>query len=145
MAIIDPDAGWKEPVRQKTTDPGWTVLIFAGADTIGNNADLRQAFRDDLEEIKAVGGGGDHQLDIFIQVHGDGDARRYHFGQTPEGKSVMLEAPVPAEQQNYEGGQALAAFIETSLMRVRHLPGHRSLLVFWGHAYRIRVRAGVYR
>jgi hypothetical protein len=109
--------------------PKWTVMVFMGADTIEGNAPLGDAVDADLEEMRSVGGG--ENLDIFVQVHGSGEPRRYHFGQGLDGKPT----PVPGDELDYQDGQALSDFIEYSTLKVRHRRQDYSMLVLWGHAY----------
>lgn len=117
----------KRQVRPKPKDDRkWTVMVFMGADTIENNAPLDEAALADIVEMEKVGSGG--HLNIFAQVHGLGVPRRYHIG-------IDHGVEVPKDQQDAVGGRALAHFIESSLMKVKHRRKDHSMLVLWGHAY----------
>lgn len=111
----------------------WTVMVFMGVNTEEGNAPLVAAARADLLEMtKGVsagrGPGPDAKLNVFAQVHGEGEPWRYHIG--------LSEKPVPKDQQDIGDGQALMHFIIDSLRTARHRPGYdRSMLVLWGHAY----------
>jgi len=112
----------------------WTVMVFMGVNTEEGNASLVEAARADLLEMtKGVaagkGPGPDAKLNVFAQVHGEGEPQRYHIGYD-SGK------PVPKNQQDVGDGQALMHFIVDSLGAVQHRPGlDRVMLVLWGHAY----------
>lgn len=122
-------------VRVKDGSPSWTVLIFAGVDSIGSNADLTKAFHEDMEEIDQVGGGGAHHLDIFVEQRGRDVAHRHHWGQRPDGTPVKLDTPAPIARTDRDNGNALAAFVASSLGRVGQRSCDRTILVLWGHAY----------
>jgi hypothetical protein len=109
-------------------DRRWTVMVFMGANTVGRDAPLIEAAKDDIKEMTAVGSG--ETLDIFVQVHGDGVPRRHHIG-------VDDGLPVPEEQRDTRDGRALSHFIRTSLLRPErpHRQQDHSMLVLWGHAY----------
>jgi Clostripain family len=143
VALADIASSWKGHVRKKEGAPSWTVMIFMGADTLRRDDPLPEAVDDDLAEIRAVGLAeiravgerANHNLDIFVQVHGRGDPYRLHFGRDMDGKPIELEAHVPLGQVDNEDGQALSDFIESSTLRVGHRRDDRSMLVLWGHAY----------
>jgi len=128
---------WSTSTPENTNDDRkWTVMVFMGAETVGNNAPLTEAAKADLAEMTAVGSGD--RLNIFAQVHGTGVPRRYHIGKTPpEGEEV------PFGQRDVAGGRALAQFIRSSLMKpgVDHRPKDHSMLVLWGHAYDFAIGA----
>ena len=124
----------------------WTVMVFMGANTEEGNASLAEAARDDLAEMaKGVaagrGPGPNATVNVFAQVHGEGEPRRYHICHDT-GK------PVPKNQQDVGDGQALMHFIVDSLGAARHRPNYdRTMLVLWGHAYdftigKAKTRAG---
>ena len=112
----------------------WTVMVFMGVNTEEGNAPLVEAARADLAEMaKGVAAGGGPgpgaRLNVFAQVHGEGEPWRYHIGRD-NGR------PVPKDQQDVGDGQALMHFIIDSLGAVGHQPNYdRTMLVLWGHAY----------
>ena len=143
----------------KPDTPTWTVMIFMGVTTLDSRQDLRQAAEDDLKEIMAIGGGGDHCLNIFVQQNfgskdwgkegAKGTAKRIHLtGKRTVTKDaagvekvtwepkVYGPTPVPDDEVDYRDGRALSAFIKDCVLR---RSGHRSkdysMLVLWGHAY----------
>ena len=91
----------------------WTVMVFMGVNTEEGNAPLVEAARADLAEMaKGVaagsGPGPGARLNVFAQVHGEGEPWRYHIGHD-NGR------PVPKNQQDVGDGQALMHFIIDSL------------------------------
>ena len=67
---------------KKVPDRKWTVMVFMAAETIDGSAPLHEAAEADLDEMRAVGSGD--TLNIFVQLHGHGEPRRYHIGVTDE-------------------------------------------------------------
>ena len=114
---------------QADRPPRWTVMVFMGAAKIDGSEPLGDAADADLAEIGAVGGGGDHDLNIFVQLHGQGEPRRYHFG------AERTDEAVPASALDFQNGQALADFIEYSTSKIGHRRKDHSILVMWGHAF----------
>jgi hypothetical protein len=118
--------------QAKDNTPKWTVMVFMGADSIKGNAPLRDAARDDLEEMAQVGSDG--PLNIFVQVHEqEGVARRGHIHQGP----VELY-DVPKDESEPAGGLALERFISWAMRTAGHdgyNTNHHTMLVLWGHAY----------
>jgi cysteine peptidase C11 family protein len=104
--------------------------VFMGADTLEGTAPLRDAAKDDLDEMASIGSG--NALNIFVQIHdGKGVPQRRHVGVSPS-------ADVPAAQRETARGRALASFIQWALSKAGHDPSnplHHSILVLWGHAY----------
>jgi Clostripain family len=136
-------AGQGAPDQAPGPKPSWTVMIFMGVNTLEGEQSLLQAFEDDLKEIKAVAGGGAHNLHIFVQAHFGEEScyrsttvkyrepERYHFGDR-DTKPVK----VPKEERDYRQGHALENFITYSLNAALHeRPTDYTMLVLWGHAY----------
>ena len=84
--------------------------------------------------VAAGGGPGPGaRLNVFAQVHGEGEPWRYHIGRD-NGKAL------PKNQQDVGDGQALMHFIIDSLGAVGHQPHYdRPMLVLWGHAYNFTI------
>jgi hypothetical protein len=80
-------------------------------------------------------------VNVFAQVHGDGEPKRHHIGHGEE--------PVPKGDQEVADGQALMRFIIKSITAANHRHGFdRAMLVLWGHAYdftigKAKTRAGL--
>ena len=121
------------PSSQTLPETRWTVMVFMGVNTEDGNAPLLDAARDDLAEMtKGVGAGSgprpDAELNVFAQVHGQGEPWRFHIGYG--GRAV------PENERDVGDGQALMHFIVNSLRVVGHRPNRdRTMLVLWGHAY----------
>ena len=113
-------------------------MVFMGVNTEEGNAPLVEAARANLAEMaKGVAAGGgpgpDARLNVFAQVHGEGEPWRYHIGRD-NGR------PVPKDQQDVGNGQALMNFIVDSLGAAGHQPNYdRTMLVLWGHAYNFTI------
>ncbi len=140
-AIHKKNAALKAP-RKKT----WTVMVFMGVTDYAGRQDLRSAAKDDLAEIEAVGGGGSHGLNIFVQQNfgrGKKAVRTHFFAETDmvdpadgiKKKMKRLDDKVADDEADYRDGNALSAFVCDSLCRAGHREDDFSLLVLWGHAY----------
>ena len=110
---------------QKTTEsgPSWSSWGLTRSKT------MRRSTRRHLltsSEMEKVGSGG--HLNIFAQVHGSRcTAALSHRHRPRRGRTERPADPA--------GGRALAHFIESSLMKVKHRRKDHSMLVLWGHAY----------
>ena len=102
-------------------------MVFMGVDAVGDNAPLDIAADADIAEMEAAWSNSGF-LNIFVQRHENGVARRRHIG-------VGSWHEVPPEQSQLQGGRALANFVSTSLRAVDHQATDHSMLVLWGHAY----------
>ena len=98
---------------------------------MGDNAPLDTAADADIAEMEAAWSNSGF-LNIFVQRHENGVARRRHIG-------VGQWHEVPPEQSQLQGGRALANFVSTSLRAVNHQATDHSMLVLWGHAYNFAV------
>lgn len=150
-----PRAGYEQKKAEKPATPTWTVMVFMGVSDFEGGQDLGEAAEMDLDEIRAVGGGGDHCLNIFVQqnfgkaknVPDKKTIRRHFKGRKTEvddgaGKKKVtweqgkeVETKFDVTQAEYREGQALSAFIADSLASSGHRDTDYSLLVLWGHAY----------
>jgi hypothetical protein len=126
-----------EPQPAPGVEPKWTVMVFMGAAMIDGSEPLFEAAAEDLEEMKAIGGGGKSRLNIFVQAHFDPDTApmRYRFGVDKDGNQLEESGPVPKDQRQYADGRALSHFIEHCLMAADHRREDHAMLVLWGHAY----------
>lgn len=151
----DPVADYEHRKAEKPTTPTWTVMVFMGVSDFEGGQDLGEAAEMDLEEIRAIGGGGDHCLNIFVQQNfgkakkGENDKKaiRHHFkSRRPQGDDCVGNSKVTWErdevaeeivvtQADYREGKALSEFIASSLASSGHRDKDYSLLVLWGHAY----------
>lgn len=124
-ATNNPDTGSSINEPDKPREPRWTVMVFMAAETIEGSAPLHEAAHADLAEMNFVSSGDG--LNIFIQLHGCGEPRRWHVG--------VSEEPVPSDQLDLTEGKALGHFVEYALGTAQHRPDDYSMLVLWGHAY----------
>ena len=120
----------KRQVQQKAKGPKWTVMVFMGADGVEGNVSLAEEAQKDIVEMAEIGSNA--SLNIFVQLHGDGEPRRLHIGL-----KKLKEFQIPEEDQELANGWALARFIEWALDDEE--PSDYSMLVLWGHAYRFGI------
>jgi hypothetical protein len=115
--------------------PRWTVMIFMGAGHIdGVTAPLDQYARQDIEEIhKALAGGTDPSVNVFVELHTDEAVERQWIGH----KGV----DAPAMSPGLSDGKALTSFVDWCLRASGHQDGDYSMLVMWGHAYQFAIGA----
>jgi Clostripain family len=121
----------------------WTVMVFMGADGVEGNVPLAQEAEADIKEMEEViaKAGSNPALNMFVQVHGNGETRRRQVGRA--------DVTIPNDQQDVTNGHALTQFILWALNEAKHhAPEDYSMLVLWGHAYRFGIgatetRAGV--
>lgn len=105
-------------------------MVFMGTAHPTGGTSLDAEALDDIREMEEIGSGDG--LNIFVQLHGKGPAKRYHIGK---GKPI----DVPPEQQVQTDGRVLSDFIDWALERAKHTRRDYSILVLWGHAFRFAV------
>lgn len=104
-------------------------MVFMGADGVEGNVSLFKEAQRDIAEMRRAGSRG--TLNIFVERHGGGPARRFHIGRSVE--------PVPALDADAHDGTALISFVRWAMKKARHRESDFSMLVLWGHAYRFGI------
>jgi len=69
----------------------WTVMVFMGADGVEGNKPLADEARADIREMGRIG--SSESLNIFVQLHGDGEPRRYHVQKGEDGYGGEVAPP----------------------------------------------------
>ena len=109
-----------------------------GAAKIDGSVPLGDAAEADLAEIRAVAAAGNINLNIFVQLHGQGEPRRYHFGDGTPAETVEA---VPTSELDFKNGQALSDFVEYSIDQGRPSPPRLLNPGDVGPRIRLRVRS----
>jgi hypothetical protein len=119
----------------------WTVMVFMGADRIAGDADLTAAAYDDIAEMEQLFVDGESkrskepippQLQLFVQLHGDGGPHRWQIGAT------KTEHQIEEQDQSVVDGRALLSFMKWAVKTSTRAPDHL-MLVLWGHAYNFAI------
>jgi hypothetical protein len=117
----------------------WTVMVFMGAERVPGDADLVTAAVDDIAEMRALyADGSEGPLNLFVQLHGDGDPQRFNIGTSETFEVDEAEGDVT-------NGNALLAFMRWALEAAGGRETDHTILVLWGHAYDFAIGRAVSR
>jgi cysteine peptidase C11 family protein len=112
----------------------WNVMVFMGVEGVPDETDLRQAAKDDIDEMRSLftdyPGGA---LNLFVQVNARGESRRLDIRRTAK------EVRVPEAERDATDGKALMAFMRWAFQTAGDEKDTRSMLVLWGHAYEFAI------
>ena len=112
----------------------WNVMVFMGVEGVPDETDLRQAAKDDIDEMRSLftdyPGGA---LNLFVQVNARGESRRLEIRRT------VKEVRVPEAERDATDGKALMAFMRWAFQTAGDEKDTRSMLVLWGHAYEFAI------
>jgi hypothetical protein len=131
---------------QVSREPGrprkWLVMVFMGADDIPGDASLLKEAYDNIEQMKKILPKPDPHLEIFVQLHANGEVQRQRLGHDTELKTIDLS------REASTNGNALTVFISNAVRDVTKegfRPDDYSMLVMWGHTWEFGIGPQVLR
>ncbi len=114
----------------ESSDARWTIMVFMGAGSVGDDPALDAFVAADLAEMEAAFArcGSERNVRVFVEIHGLGAPTRHEIGDAGNSE------PVPTARPGVDGMPVLD-FLQWSLEKAGHREKDHSMLVLWGHAY----------